>query len=37
LDLTEKGKENEELMAFYVEKVAGERSTEEGKAMWPFP
>ncbi|KAJ5883527.1 uncharacterized protein N7473_010413 [Penicillium subrubescens] len=36
LDLTEKRKENEKLMAFYVEKLAGERSTEEGKAMWPF-
>lgn len=36
LDITEKRKQNEELMALYVEKVAGERSAEEAKAMWPF-
>jgi hypothetical protein len=36
LDKTEKRKQNEELMAIYVEKVAGERFAEEPKAMWPF-
>jgi hypothetical protein len=36
LVITEKKKQNEELMGLYVEKVAGERSTEEAKAMWPF-
>lgn len=36
LDMNEKRKQNEELMALYIEKVAGERSEEEAKAMWPF-
>ncbi|OJJ50336.1 hypothetical protein ASPZODRAFT_110635 [Penicilliopsis zonata CBS 506.65] len=36
LDIDEKRRQNEELMALYIEKVAGERSVEEAKAMWPF-
>lgn len=36
LDINEKRRQNEELMALYIEKVAGERSAEEAKAMWPF-
>lgn len=37
LDINEKRRQNEELLAMYVEKVSGERSAEEVKAMWPFP
>lgn len=37
LDIKEKRKQNKELMALYIERVAGEKSTEEAKAMWPFP
>lgn len=37
LDINEKRKQNEELMAMYIEKVAGEKSADEAKAMWPFP
>ncbi|CEJ62630.1 hypothetical protein PMG11_11125 [Penicillium brasilianum] len=36
LDINEKRRQNEELMALYIEKVAGERSAKEAKAMWPF-
>ncbi|KAJ6170948.1 Aminoglycoside phosphotransferase [Penicillium chermesinum] len=36
LDINEKRRQNEELMAMYIEKVAGERSVQEAKAMWPF-
>lgn len=36
LDINEKRRQNEELMAMYIEKVAGERSAQEAKAMWPF-
>lgn len=36
LDTNEKRRQNEELMAMYIEKVAGERSVQEAKAMWPF-
>lgn len=37
LDINEKRKQNEELMALYIERVAEEKSAEEAKAMWPFP
>lgn len=37
LDIKEKRRQNEELMSLYVERVAGEKSAEEAKAMWPFP
>jgi hypothetical protein len=36
LDINEKRRQNKELMALYIEKVAGERSAKEAKAMWPF-
>lgn len=36
LDINEKRRQNEELMALYIERVAGERSAKEAKAMWPF-
>lgn len=36
LDINEKRRQNKELIALYIEKVAGERSKKEVKAMWPF-
>lgn len=36
MDIHEKRRQNEELMALYIEKVARERSAKEAKAMWPF-
>ncbi|KAJ5144447.1 hypothetical protein N7476_004960 [Penicillium atrosanguineum] len=36
LDINEKRRQNKELMALYIDKVAGERSAKEAKAMWPF-
>jgi hypothetical protein len=36
LDINEKRSQNEELLAMYIERVAGERSVQEAKAMWPF-
>lgn len=36
LDMAEKRKQNEDLTALYIEKVVGERSAEEVKAMWLF-
>lgn len=36
LDIEEKRMQNKELMALYIERVAGEKSAEEAKAMWPF-
>lgn len=36
LDINEKRRQNEELMALYIEKMAGEKSAKEAKAMWPF-
>ncbi|KAJ5368331.1 uncharacterized protein N7496_008091 [Penicillium cataractarum] len=36
LDINEKRRQNKELMALYIEKVAGERSEKEAKGMWPF-
>lgn len=32
----DKRRQNEELMALYIEKVAGKRSAKEAKAMWAF-
>ncbi|KAJ6019859.1 hypothetical protein N7522_000567 [Penicillium canescens] len=37
LDINEKRRQNEELLALYIEKSSGEKSAEEAKAMWPFP
>ncbi|KAJ5211222.1 Aminoglycoside phosphotransferase [Penicillium cf. griseofulvum] len=36
LDIDEKRRQNEELLAMYIERVAGERSVQEAKTMWPF-
>lgn len=36
LDINEQRRQNKELMAPYIEKVAGERSAKEAKAMWLF-
>ncbi|KXG46483.1 Aminoglycoside phosphotransferase [Penicillium griseofulvum] len=36
LDINEKRRQNEELLAMCIERVAGERSVQEAKAMWPF-
>lgn len=36
LDIMEKRRQNKELLAMYIEQVAGERSPEEAREMWPF-
>lgn len=36
LDIAEKRRQNEELMALYIKSVAGEKSVEDAKMMWPF-
>ncbi|KAJ5203019.1 hypothetical protein N7449_005098 [Penicillium cf. viridicatum] len=37
LDVDEKRTQNEELLTMYIESVAGEKSAEEARAIWPFP
>lgn len=37
LDVNEKRRQNEELLTMYIESVAGEKSAEEARAIWPFP
>lgn len=37
LDVDEKRKQNEELLTLDIESVAGEKSAEEARAMWPYP
>ncbi|KAJ5936044.1 hypothetical protein N7454_005342 [Penicillium verhagenii] len=37
LDVSEKRAQNEELLNIYIESVAGEKSAEEARAIWPFP
>ncbi|KAJ5121107.1 uncharacterized protein N7515_009068 [Penicillium bovifimosum] len=37
LDVTEKRRQNEELLTMYIESVAGEKSADEARAIWPFP
>ena len=37
LDVNEKRKQNEQLLAMYIESVAGEMSADEARAVWPFP
>ncbi|KAJ5936820.1 hypothetical protein N7466_003270 [Penicillium verhagenii] len=37
LDVGEKRAQNEELLTMYVESVAGEKSADQARAMWPFP
>ncbi|RAH76985.1 hypothetical protein BO86DRAFT_404132 [Aspergillus japonicus CBS 114.51] len=36
LDVAEKRRQNRELLAMWIERAAGERSSEEARAMWPF-
>ncbi|KAJ5569105.1 hypothetical protein N7450_011591 [Penicillium hetheringtonii] len=36
LDANEKRTQNEQLLAIYIENVAGEKSAEEARAIWPF-
>lgn len=35
--MNEKRRQNEELLTMYIESVAGEKSAEEARAIWPFP
>ncbi|OGM48103.1 hypothetical protein ABOM_002935 [Aspergillus bombycis] len=37
LDIAEKRRQNRELLAMYIERMAEERSASEASAMWPFP
>lgn len=37
LDVNEKRTQNEELLTMYIESVAGQKSAEEARAIWPFP
>lgn len=37
LDVNEKRTQNEELLNMYIQSVAGEKSAEEARAIWPFP
>lgn len=37
LDVNKKRTQNEELLTMYIESVAGEKSAEEARAIWPFP
>jgi hypothetical protein len=36
LDISVKKRQNEELMSMYIKKVAGKKSANEVRAMWPF-
>ncbi|BCS09290.1 phosphotransferase enzyme family protein [Aspergillus luchuensis IFO 4308] len=37
LDIEEKRRQNRELLAMFIERMAGEKSPEEARQMWPFP
>ncbi|GLA56999.1 hypothetical protein AtubIFM56815_006019 [Aspergillus tubingensis] len=37
LDIKEKRRQNRELLAMFIERMAGEKSPEEARQMWPFP
>lgn len=37
LDFAEKRRQNRELLSMYIEQVAGEKSPEEARRIWPFP
>ncbi|EEP82215.1 predicted protein [Uncinocarpus reesii 1704] len=37
LDIVEKRRKNRELLAMLVEQMAGEKSPEEARRMWPYP
>ncbi|KAI9933473.1 hypothetical protein AWENTII_002462 [Aspergillus wentii] len=36
LDIKEKQRQNKELLSMYIERMAGEKSPEEAREMWPF-
>ncbi|GKZ27390.1 hypothetical protein AbraCBS73388_004497 [Aspergillus brasiliensis] len=37
LDIEEKRRQNRELLAMFIERMEGEKSSEEARKMWPFP
>ncbi|KAL2866083.1 uncharacterized protein BJX67DRAFT_372762 [Aspergillus lucknowensis] len=37
LDFAEKQRQNKELLSMYVARMAGEKSAEEARRIWPFP
>ncbi|GLB12524.1 hypothetical protein AtubIFM57258_010206 [Aspergillus tubingensis] len=37
LDIEEKRRQNRELLTMFIERMAGEKSPEEARRMWPFP
>ncbi|RAQ56268.1 hypothetical protein COH21_006999 [Aspergillus flavus] len=37
LDIEEKRRQNRELLSLYIKRMAGEKSPDEARAMWPFP
>ncbi|KAA8652765.1 uncharacterized protein ATNIH1004_001670 [Aspergillus tanneri] len=37
LDIAEKRRQNRELLSMYIKRMAGEKSPDEARAMWPFP
>lgn len=36
LNIEEKRRQNRELLSMYIEQVAGEKSPEEARRVWPF-
>jgi hypothetical protein len=36
LDFAEKRRQNQELLAMFIERMSGEKSPEEARRMWPF-
>ncbi|PYH73234.1 uncharacterized protein BO88DRAFT_421641 [Aspergillus vadensis CBS 113365] len=37
LNMEDKRRQNRELLAMFIERMAGEKSPEEARQMWPFP
>ncbi|KAE8316763.1 phosphotransferase enzyme family protein [Aspergillus transmontanensis] len=37
LNIEEKRRQNSELLSLYIKRMAGEKSPDEARAMWPFP
>lgn len=37
LDFMEKKRQNRELLSMFIERMAGEKSPEEARKMWPYP
>ncbi|RAH65762.1 uncharacterized protein BO66DRAFT_414864 [Aspergillus aculeatinus CBS 121060] len=37
LDIAEKRRQNRELLAMWIERAAEERTSDEARALWPFP